>query len=170
MEIWKFIYGFSKKYSVSNYGRIKSHIRKTKRRDLILSEGAIVSGYHRKELYKNGVGKAFLVHKIVSRSFIGPRPKGKQINHKDGNKLNNLASNLEYLTPLENTHHAIKLGLRNKNFGIGNFNAKLKEKDIPIIRKKYASKKYTQTALAKEFGVSRKIIVLVGEYKAWKHI
>jgi hypothetical protein len=48
---------------------------------------------------------------LVAENFIGKRPKGYEINHKDGKKSNNRLNNLEWVTPKENYHHAVKLGL-----------------------------------------------------------
>lgn len=52
------------------------------------------------------------IHSIVAAAFIGPRPVGLEINHKDGNKFNNDVSNLEYVTHQENCAHAYRTGLR----------------------------------------------------------
>lgn len=54
----------------------------------------------------NQVGKA--VHTLVARAFVDGYAEGLQVNHKDGNKLNNNADNLEWVTPKENTRHAIE--------------------------------------------------------------
>ena len=51
------------------------------------------------------------VHHLVAEAFIGARPQGFQLNHLDGVKANNAAKNLEYTTPMQNIHHAIRLGL-----------------------------------------------------------
>lgn len=54
----------------------------------------------------------YFIHKLVAKTFI-PNPKGnkKQINHIDGNKLNNNVENLEWCTQSENTQHAFDTGL-----------------------------------------------------------
>lgn len=50
------------------------------------------------------------IHSLVALAFIGPRPAGLEIDHKDGNRMNNAAANLEYVTPLENIRRAFRLG------------------------------------------------------------
>ncbi|MCC2547733.1 NUMOD4 motif-containing HNH endonuclease [Hymenobacter sp. BT175] len=55
------------------------------------------------------------VHELVAAAFIGPRPEGATINHKDGNKLNNTPANLEYCTYAENNEHARGTGLNRVN-------------------------------------------------------
>ena len=55
--------------------------------------------------------KTMNVHILVAEAFVGLRPEGMQVNHKDGVMLNNHYSNLEYVTPKQNIHHAMRLGL-----------------------------------------------------------
>lgn len=63
---------------------------------------------------KNHIGKEWTVHRLVALTFIPNDDITKtQVNHKDGNKRNNNVANLEWVTPKENTTHAIKSGLRN---------------------------------------------------------
>lgn len=69
-------------------------------------------GYIRHNLTDCGRRLSFRLHSLVAQYFIGPRPKGMQVNHIDGNKTNNHVSNLEYVTPKQNNIHALKLQLR----------------------------------------------------------
>jgi hypothetical protein len=55
------------------------------------------------------------IHRLVAAEFLGTCPKGIQVNHKDGDRLNNHASNLEYVTPSENTRHSVVAGLLTRN-------------------------------------------------------
>jgi hypothetical protein len=57
------------------------------------------------------MGKYYLIHHLVANAFIGERPKGLCVNHKDANKLNNRPDNLEYVTIAENIHHSVKHGM-----------------------------------------------------------
>jgi hypothetical protein len=49
------------------------------------------------------------VHQLIALAFFGPRPHGHDINHKDLDRLNNCASNLEYITRSENHKHAMRV-------------------------------------------------------------
>ena len=70
------------------------------------------SGYRAVECRNERVRKIQLIHRLVAEKYI-PNPENKPcVNHKDGNKLNNHADNLEWVTHLENSQHAIKMGLR----------------------------------------------------------
>ena len=55
--------------------------------------------------------KSYEIHRIVAKFYLGEMPKGLCVNHKDGNKLNNKPSNLEYITIAENIKHSIRMGL-----------------------------------------------------------
>ena len=105
-EIWKPVVGFEKYYKVSNLGNIFS-IRS--KRLLIVKPK--YTGYMDIEL--NIYGKVYYkrVHRLVAEAFI-PNPHHKeQVNHLDGNKLNNKVSNLEWATQSENMIHAYATGL-----------------------------------------------------------
>jgi hypothetical protein len=111
-EIWKDIQGYEGLYQVSNYGNVKSLAREINRGNLpnrfqkekLLKKCAGSNGYYVINLFKNKKSKTFTVHSLVALSFIGERTD-IDINHIDGNKLNNTLSNLEYVSRRENTCH-----------------------------------------------------------------
>ena len=88
------------------------------------------------------------------RAFIPNPDKKPFVNHVDGNKLNNNASNLEWVTASENQQHAIKLGLQKT--GCERHNAKLLLEQIRDIRTNCVpgDPKLSFTAFAKKFNVN----------------
>lgn len=105
MEKWKDIVGYESYYQISDIGRIKR-----KDTEKILKNN-IRNGYEYVTLCVNGQRKKFYVHRLVAIAFI-PNPNSyEQVNHKDGNKSNNKASNLEWCTQKENLLHAFRTGL-----------------------------------------------------------
>lgn len=119
VEVWREIPNFSK-YQVSNLGRVKSIDRYTKargneiihRKEKLLKSFINKKGYKQVTLYDdNGNIKTMRVHKLVAEAFIENKDNLPQVNHKDGNKLNNVVSNLEWITNYDNMQHAIKNGL-----------------------------------------------------------
>lgn len=119
VEIWKDIENFSK-YQVSNLGNVKSKDRYTKAKDdeIIHRKEFLLKGFINKKGYKqvtlyddNGKPKTMRVHKLVALAFIENKNNLPQINHIDGNKLNNEVSNLEWISNYDNMQHAIKNGL-----------------------------------------------------------
>ncbi len=113
-EIWKDIKGYEGLYQISNLGRIKSlpKINGYKfQKELIRKNELGTNGYLIIVLNKNSKHHSYSIHRLVAQAFI-PNPKDKpQVNHKDGNKLNNNVENLEWTTRSENQKHAYKLGL-----------------------------------------------------------
>lgn len=99
----------NKMHVLSNYGRLYSHATGT-----YLSTKSLRSGYKSTWItLTDGKQKNIKVHRLVALTFL-PKPdsdKKLYVNHKDGNKLNNHASNLEWATIKENNNHAIKMGL-----------------------------------------------------------
>lgn len=109
-EVWKDIKGYEGLYQISDYGRIKSFYRTTTH-TRILKERTHRDGYLYVGLYKNGKTTTAKSHRLVALYFI-PNPENKpQVNHKDGNKLNNNVENLEWCTAAENARHAVDTGL-----------------------------------------------------------
>src|SRR6266700_6502759 len=95
------------------------------------------NGYIRASFAANGQHQEYL-HEWVALIYLGPCPRGKEVNHKDGNKLNNDPRNLEYVTHKQNFEHAVKNGLRLRaypNYGIRNGNAKLTVKKVRKIKR-----------------------------------
>lgn len=115
MEVWKDIVGYEGIYEVSNYGRVKrlETLVKNKHGYRVVKEKILntPSYIYQTVFLSNGKVKQHYVHRLVATAFI-PNPLNKeQVNHKDGNKLNNNLSNLEWVTKSENQIHAIENGL-----------------------------------------------------------
>ena len=117
MEVWRDAPGYEGKYQVSNLGRVKrlggyekGHIRHNVanaeyyRKEHIVKPNIRKDGYMFAHLYKNGVSKAFCLHRIIWEAFNGPIPDGLFVNHIDENPSNNTLTNLNLMTPKENTN------------------------------------------------------------------
>jgi hypothetical protein len=124
-EIWKPIDNYLN-YMVSNFGRIKNiNYRGTGKTKFI--KGTKHNNYTYITLSKNNKLKAYLLHRLVAEAFI-PNPENKPcINHKDCNRQNNRADNLEWCTQKENIQYMDKLKRRVAN-------KKLNEAEVKIIK------------------------------------
>lgn len=81
-------------------------------------------GYRMVVLCMQGKTKAFAIHTLVAKQFLGEHaPEKNQVNHIDGNKQNNVIDNLEWVTPKENTVHARDV-LHHMHMGADNCNAR----------------------------------------------
>lgn len=127
-EIWKPCFGFEDYLEASSEGRIRSKRRvfvnalgrTCVRNERILCHN-INKGYHRVFIRINHKGYNFLVHRLVFEAFNGKIPDGLQVNHIDENKDNNKLSNLNLLTPGENSRWGTRLD---------KFRKQVKQKDI----------------------------------------
>lgn len=119
-EIWLPVPKWEDLYEVSNLGNVRS-IRKNK----LLKPSLTYRGYLLVGLSKKHTRETWLIHRLVATAFI-PNPNNlEQVNHVDGNKLNNILGNLEWCTRLQNVAHARQIGLVNSDKG---------NKPIPIIQ------------------------------------
>ena len=155
IEEWRDIKGYEGIYMVSNLGRIKSLVgwngREYIKRDKLLNpyKQKVGQEYYRSvvKLRKNGKKKDKKVHRLVADAFI-PNPENKpNINHKDGNPLNNIVSNLEWCTQQENITHAIETGLR-----------KLKHIPKKELERLYIEQKKSPREIGEMFNVSSSLI------------
>lgn len=108
-----------------------------------------------------------LVSNLVAEAFVGPRPSGKEVNHKDLIFTHNCYRNLEYATPKGNSHHAQRNG---HGFYTGEKNAaaKLTWDDVRLIRKLYVRGWLTQNQIAHSFFVTRPLIGKIVKNILWK--
>ena len=120
---WRPIKGYEGLYEVSNTGEIKSlpRVRKNGKssylqKEKLLRQSNTTTGYKKVELVKDGKRKSLKVHRLVAQAFI-PNPQNKpQVNHLDGNKINNNVSNLEWATISENVQHGYDTGLNSNKY------------------------------------------------------
>ena len=180
-EVWADCPGYEGLYWVSNNGRIKTQNWKNTGRESILRPITCRKGYLNVGLQKDGKLKSHKLHRLIALAFV-PKIEGKdQVNHIDGDKQNNHISNLEWVTPKENTRHAIDHGLFhfqtpeksiNKVIKRGELNGLsiLTDQKVREIRRKFKPRVYTRKKLALEYGVTENCIKDVVMGKSWKHV
>ena len=105
-------------------------------------------------------GKLLQVHQVLAVIYFGDKCLGKQVNHIDGNKTNNVKGNLEMVSRTENIKHAWESGLnantgKNSPRGVDNVSSKLSTEDVIYIRE---NKHLTSIELAKKFDMSSSTI------------
>lgn len=171
-EIWKDVVGYEGLYKASNLGRVKSLPKKilqfyTKEKILCnkVNRKNIKKHYYYVGLLKNGIRKNLMIHRLVAQSFIKNKFNCKTVNHKDGDKLNNNVSNLEWMSLSDNHKHAFSIGLRD-NHGNNHPGRKLFEKDIKYIR----GSSLSNQKLGEMFNVTRQCVLRVKKKLTWKNI
>lgn len=109
MEIWKSVAEYPELFEVSNTGKIRNKRNKRELKQHLHKHGY----YHIASKIGGRKGKyvCFKVHREVAKAFIPTSDYTLQINHKDCDKTNNNATNLEWVTPKENMKHAFSNGL-----------------------------------------------------------
>lgn len=121
LTIWMDIEGYESLYQVSDKGEVRSYDRKVNarngntaiRKGRLLAQVTKSNGYKAVSLTRDVNDKVqALVHRLVADAFIVNSEDKTQVNHKDGDKTNNCVTNLEWVTPKENTDHAFRTGLR----------------------------------------------------------
>ena len=181
IKLWKDIKGFEGWYQISNLGNVKSLDRyitmkrgnctyKQFTKGKKLKPKLTWDGYHEISITKNRKRKYTRVHRLVAKAFIHNVNNKPQINHINGNKLDNYYKNLEWCTCLENNKHANKTGLINYAKGEQLPHSILNEKQVKEIRKLYKTDKYKQIELAKKFNVGKNCIYHIIHNNTWKHI
>jgi hypothetical protein len=156
MEQWKDVVGYEGFYEVSNLGRV----RNTKTGLL----KKLSPNHHDYLKVKLGT-KSHFVHRLVAAAWVGPRPAGCDVNHKDHCRQNNRAENLEWVTRLGNSHHAMNAGRLHRGEQITS--AKLTTTQVLEIRSAVGC---TRKELAEKYGVGRQQISKILLGRLWTHV
>ena len=150
MDMWAPVKNYPA-YEVSNDGRVRN-VSTGREKALTVS-----NGYHVVGLWHKNKGKTFLVHRLVAMAFV-PGDFSLSVNHKDGNKLNNVPANLEWCTLAENTNHQWKTGLANSK---GCYTCvKIPFEDREKIRQRRAAGE-SRKALAEEYNCTGPLITWI---------
>ena len=161
MEKWKDVAEYPELFMVSDAGRVFS-----KRSNKILKQTKTATGYLVISTIVGGRKGKYLtrkVHRWVAEAFI-ENPHGKpSVNHIDGDKTNNVAENLEWVTHSENTKHAYQKNLITIRKGENSASAKLTNSDVIFIRDNFKPRcrENGARALGRKFGVSYRQIMRI---------
>ena len=151
-EIWKPVVGYEGLYEVSNFGRIMSMTPFGGPR--LKAQNKNTTGYYQVGLCKKNVLKRWCVHRVVAQAFIQNPNNLPEVNHRDGNKQNNVANNLEWMTKADNLRHSWKLGLHVSPRGENARHAKLKAFQIEEIKAHIAENKLSLCAIGRLYGIT----------------
>jgi hypothetical protein len=130
IEEWRAVPGYSSKYEVSSFWRVRSShgVQKILLKPELLGKDPAL--YLAVCLSRNGRSRKRLVHQLVLEAFVGPRPAGAVARHLDGNRLNCAPTNLAWGTRTENLADRRKHG--RGNGGERNPRAKLTQADVDL--------------------------------------
>lgn len=121
-EEWRAVTGYEGLYEVSDLGRVRSLDRYVQRnggcasgrpmrlKGIILKPRPMKSGHLQVNLGKNGISRNELIHQLVLIAFVGPRPKGMEGCHEDGDPSNNNLDNLRWDTRSGNNLDKVRHG------------------------------------------------------------
>lgn len=163
------------RFKVSKTAMRKAMIYQHKRTPLKipnrLIKPQISGGYLSVGLSKNGIVEPKRVHTLVMRAFVGERPAGWHINHKNGARTDARLSNLEYCTASYNAQHSYRvLGRKNnRKYGEENHLSKMTAEQVRSIRKS-REQGARIIDLAKQYGMHRDGIYRIVSEKNWRHI
>lgn len=121
------------------------------------------TGYKLVRLRKTGTRptKTFSAHVLVALAFLGPCPRGYEVNHKDRNRANNRARNLEYVTHSDNLLHS--------SANLARAKGKISEDDVRRIRVRIR-RGDKQVLIARDVGLHKTTISCIARRKTWRHL
>jgi hypothetical protein len=175
MEVFLPVQGFEGLYEISDHGTLRSVDRKVPRmgggraKDHILTcRGRVIKthgdtvGYKIACMHKVGQKPFYIsVHRLVAKHFVDNPDNLPQVNHKDGDKLNNHYSNLEWCTPQQNIEHARANGLKQGKF---------MSKETVRKAKKLLAEGMGVHKVAETLNVKPALIAPISQGKAWKKL
>lgn len=174
-EEWRRVNGFRRIF-VSNRGRVKRIEFISESNGRFFPEHIYPTynnkGYRKVIFSEDKVRYTKSVHTLVAEAFLGPRPHGKLVDHKDEDKCNNRSDNLQYLTPRENTIKSLPRYEKN----LVRLSKERREKSrinsniVKEIREKYKPYVYTVKQLCSEYNIKEGMMRSILERRVWKDI
>jgi hypothetical protein len=167
-ELWKpiFINDVKTDYIISSNGQIYS--LKTNK---ILKQEISNCGYCRVSLSykikKKTTNRKMSVHRLVALVFIDNPDHKPQVNHINGDKLDNCVENLEWVTPSENDYHAYMMGLKPYKYGSKSHLHKYLEKDVIKACDMMESGNYDINEISEKTGISTSMLYLIKIRHSW---
>lgn len=158
----KTIKGYEGKYFADENGNIYSNRCRNGLRKL---KPQLQMGYHAVDLGLNGKIKRHLVHRLVAMTYIENHENKPQVNHINGDKLDNRLGNLEWNTSSENMKHSIDIGLRHTK---GEKNSQCKLDSLKVMS--ILESNLTLTELSKIYNVSVSTICNIKTGYSWTHV
>lgn len=163
MERWKSLTLVNGYYDISKYGDVRQARTREGRVKGRILKSENEHGYRRVTLCIDGRQKHYFVHVLVAHAFIGPKPEGKEVNHKDRNRSNNYYRNLGYLTPVQNRKYSTDKGAK-----IGS--TKLTPDEVLSIRFRFAHLVETKRSIAEDWNLNPTTIEHIVSNDGWKHV
>lgn len=166
---WREIPGYPD-YRVNNLGVVESRLASSRHSNKAEWHPLSIqpTKYPSVVLCRNGIHKTRTVHTLVLEAFIGPKPKGMEACHCNGNRADNRLSNLRWDTPAANNQDKIAHG----TVGIGERNtmSKLTEEKVKHIHYLLASGDISQAEIARRMGVTPMTISRIKHGETWSHV
>jgi hypothetical protein len=167
-ERWLPVVGWEGFYEVSDLARVRSLPRRTRsgmRGGRILKQNPRRAGYMQVGLSREGEAANYDVHVLVAAAFLGPRPEGEEVCHKNPGKLDNRASALEWGTRAKNVGpDRLRDGQDNRGERSGV--AKLTWESVADIRRRVAGGE-SQRSVARLYGISFQNVSMIVTGKTW---
>lgn len=166
-EEWREVPGYDGLYLASSLGRVWSRSDRHGRGRMFSQTGE-KSRYRRVTLRKrNGSSKSYMTHHLIAETFLGERPRGMLVCHKDDDPKNNAVSNLYYGTHSDNITDAYRLGGLKR--GSASPNAVMDEVVVSRMRADYrAGARLADIASAAGVSVATAHSAIMG--KTWRHV
>ena len=142
-------------FEVSSWGRVR-----TTRTGRIKPQTIAKSGFLVVNLYAAGRSSVRNVHSLVAEAFVGSRPSGMMVAHRDGDRRNNRPGNLEYRPLGQRSPNGWSPWIESKN------GRKLSRAEAHEIRRR-AGLGGSTTALAEEFGISAPMVSSIKHGRRW---
>lgn len=153
-ERWRPVVWYAGLYEVSDFGNVRSVPHPSLGRMItgkVLRPAMMTNGYLGVSLSKSKGRLTCRVHVLVAEAWIGLCPRGRQMNHKDLDKTNNHLTNLEWVTPQQNSVHALDNGVQ--PLGEAKHNVAIPDRIAVEIAQKKHWARGEMTSIARKYGV-----------------